>query len=46
MIVLCAQSSPVHINYLWELKFLVYLFWTAKLGVEFKSRQFKCQDWW
>ncbi len=46
MIVLDVQSSPVHINNLWELQFLVYLFRTAELGVEFKSRQFKCQNWW
>lgn len=31
------QSSPVHINDLWEFELLVYLFRTTKLGVEFKS---------
>lgn len=33
-------------NYLWKLQFLVYLLRTTELRVEFKSRQFKCQDWW
>lgn len=46
IIVLSVQRSPVHINDLWEFQFLVYLLRAAELSVEFKSRQFKCQDWW
>ena len=38
------KSSPVHVNYLWELQFLVYLFRTTELSVELKSGQFKRQD--